>query len=379
MSPDFDSPADTVQRSFAQRWLATLLRASPAYWSIQGLSLLAMVVSTFVLIEPFANGRGPGASMLALRASLDALLFFVVTHVGIRPLLRLRYVNRNPTGADWLGLAGWLAVLAAFSLGVGLMIDHLKLTGASGVTAIRFQAGEEEIGFALRGGPMYLIAAFNLWVTYVLWCALYLGWKALQARRRLQAQLRAARMQQLTHQLSPHFLFNAFNTIRGLVFEDAQRAADLITQLSELFRFHLQHEARSRQSLQEDWQLAQRYLAIEAVRLEARLRVKADLDPVCLGRQVPSLTLLCLVENAIKHGIAPNPEGGWLRVVARPAAEGWILEVENSLGRYRAESGTRTGLANLRERLQLGFGEEARIEIEENASLFRVRLRLPNR
>jgi len=376
---DFDALTDTAARSYAQRWLASLVQASRAYWIVQGLTVLAMVVSTFVLIEPFANGRGPGATLLALRASLDALLFFIVTHAGIRPLLRLRYVSRNPNGADWLSLAGWLAVLAAFSLGIGLLVDHFKPFGSSSVTAIHFQAGEERIGFALQGGPMHLIAAFNLWVTYAIWCALYLGWKAIQARRRLQAQLRAARMQQLTHQLSPHFLFNAFNTIRGLVFEDAQRAADLITQLSELFRFHLQHEARGRQTLQEDWQLAQRYLDIEAVRLEARLRVKSDIDPVCLGRQVPSLTLLCLVENAIKHGIAPNPEGGWLRVMARPGADGWTLEVENSLGRYRADSGTRTGLGNLRERLQLGFGEDAHLEIEENASAFRVRLQLPNR
>src|SRR3546814_13318560 len=105
----------------------------------------------------------------------------------------------------------------------------------------------------------------------------------------MQAQLREARLRQLTHQLSPHFLFNTFNSIRGLIFEDQQRAAQLVTQLSELFRVHLQHELRTEQTLQEEWHLAQCYLDIEAARLEARLRLQVQLEPVCLTRNIPAL------------------------------------------------------------------------------------------
>ena len=213
----------------------------------------------------------------------------------------------------------------------------------------------------------------------MLWAALYLAWKTVQARRRLQEQLRNARMSQLTHQLSPHFLFNAFNTIRGMVFEDQQRAADLITQLSELFRFHLQHEARAEHSLEDEWQLAQRYLDIESTRLESRLKIEHHFDPVCLPQRLPSLSLLGLVENAIKHGIAPSPAGGTLRLSAQPSEAGWTLEVENSRSARHSASGTGTGLANLRERLQLGFGEQATLEAEESDTRFRVRLQLPMR
>lgn len=147
-----------------------------------------------------------------------------------------------------------------------------------------------------------------------------------------------------------------------MIFEDPQRAADLVTQLSELFRFHLQHELRKEQTLAEEWQLAQRYLDLESVRLESRLRLDVDLDPVCLKRSLPALSLLCLVENAIKHGIAPNREPGQLRVRARPAADGWTLEVSNTVGVQAATLSTQTGLANLRERLALGFGDRARLQ-----------------
>jgi LytS/YehU family sensor histidine kinase len=270
-------------------------------------------------------------------------------------------------------------LLAVASLGFTLLFDRLGLMSTGTIDAIHFEADGEAIGLSLTGTQLFAVALINTWVSYALWAALYLAWKVVQARQRLQEQLRSARMVQLTHQLSPHFLFNAFNTIRGMVFEDQQRAADLITQLSELFRFHLQHEARAEHTLEDEWQLARRYLDIESTRLEARLRIEHDFDPQCLPQRLPSLSLLCLVENAIKHGIAPDTAGGTLRLSAQPTAAGWMLEVENSRSAQHSASGTGTGLANLRERLQLGFGEQATLEVEECDTRFRVRLALPMR
>lgn len=368
-------------RSIAAQWRQSLVHASPAYWAIQFIVAVSSVLFLWSTLAPtmtLLEGATDPMVALTIRSTIDAMLFFAATHVGIRPLLRIAYVRQTPDWRAWLGLTGWLIVLAAITVGLGALIELLELAKVSGISAIRFQAGDNTFGMALQGRLLYLIAIFNLFAAYAIWAAIYLGYKALQGRRRLQTQLREARLRQLTHQLSPHFLFNTFNSIRGLIFEDQQRAAQLVTQLSELFRVHLQHELRTEQTLEEEWHLAQCYLDIEAARLEARLRRYVELDPVCLPRKIPALSLLCLLENAIKHGIAPNREPGWLRISARPLMAGWVLEVSNSIGDASTLPSHGTGLANLRERLQLGFAERAQLHVESSADRFMVRLTLPN-
>jgi heme exporter protein D len=365
--------------NFARQWIATLTRATPAYWWVQGLCALVSVVIGIMMLERIKGAVGVPFGGFVTRALLDALLFFLVSHVGLRPMLRLRYIHRTPTLLAWLGLLLWLLLMAGVSLLLGLAIDHLKLTSINTITAISFRAGEDEMAFDLQGGTLYFFVILNLWITYITWAALYLGWQAMQQRRKLLQQVQQARLAQLTHQLNPHFLFNAFNTIRGTIFENPQRAADLITELSELFRFHLSQSERSTQTLEEEWRLAQRYLAIEQARLEQRLRVKVDLAPECMHQPVPSLALLGLIENAIKHGIAPSAAGGELAIRARARGPQWLLEVCNDVGPNGAGdgNGTGTGLANLRERLELGFSDQAQMEIDKVDGQHRVRLLLP--
>lgn len=362
---------------FSRLWIATLTRATPAYWWVQGLFALVSVVVGIIMLERVDGSVGVPFGGFTLRALLDASLFFLISHVGMRPLLRLRYMHRTPGMLAWLALLLWLLLMALIATLFGLAIDHLNLTSMKTITAVRFQAGEDEMAFDLQGGALYLFVIFNLWITFITWAALYLGYQAMQQRRKLLQQVQQARLAQLTHQLNPHFLFNAFNTIRGTIFENPQRAADLITELSELFRFHLSQSERSTQTLEEEWRLAQRYLAIEQARLEQRLQVKLELDSDCMTQPVPSLALLGLIENAIKHGIAPNPTGGLLTIRARPRGPQWLLEVCNDRGPSTDQHGTGTGLANLRERLQLGFADQADMEISDVDGQHRVRLLLP--
>lgn len=362
---------------FVRQWIATLSHASRAYWWVQGLVALASVFVSFLMLErPGGTGTDPAGGHTA-RAVLDALLFIALSHAGIRPLLRLRYMHRSPGLRAWLGLLLWLMLLSLIAMLLSLALDQLKLSSLNTITAIRFQSGADELAIDLQGGTLHLFVIFNLWITFITWAALYLGWQAMQQRRKLLQQVQQARLAQLTHQLNPHFLFNAFNTIRGTIFEDPQRAAELITELSELFRFHLSQSERSTQTLEEEWRLAQRYLAIEQARLEQRLRLKVELDPSCMAQPVPSLALLGLIENAIKHGIAPSPTGGLLSISAQPLGEQWLLEVSNDVGPTSAAQGTGTGLANLRERLELGFAERAQLQIERVDGQHRVQLRLP--
>lgn len=372
-----DSPSPITAISLLRAWRATLFSASPAYWGLQAAVFVGSILVSAALLQKIVGSGGASSQAWIARMALESWVFFLITHAGLRPALRLFFLGQTPRWPAWLALLGWILALALLSLGATLAIDSLKLLEAGTITSVRFDSHGAEFGVSIEGAQFYVLAVANLAATLAVWAALYLGWHALRQRRRLQQQVRQARLDQLTRQLNPHFLFNAFNTIRGSIFEDPQRAADLVTQLSELFRFHLSQAERSTQTLEEEWRLAQRYLAIEQARLEQRLRINVDLDPVCMGRNLPSLALLLLVENAIKHGIAPRPEGGELLIRARPQADHWWLEVVNPLCPEAQPDGTRTGLANLRERLQLGYGDAARLELQALTTQFRARLCLP--
>jgi signal transduction histidine kinase len=375
---DAESHSPSTLMSLLGAWRRTLFRASPPYWAVQAAVFFGSILVSAALLQKIAAPGGTSSQAWILRMALEAWVFFLITHAGLRPALRLFFLGHVPRWPAWLGLAAWIVVLAALSLAATLAIDTLKLMHAGTITSVSFSSESVEFGVSIEGGQFYALAIANLASTLGVWAAFYLGWHAFQQRRRLQQQVRQARLQQLTHQLNPHFLFNAFNTIRGTIFENPQRAADLVTELSELFRFHLSQAERSTQTLEEEWRLAQRYLAIEQARLEQRLKLRVDLDPVCLPQPLPALALLGLVENAIKHGIAPCRDGGELRIRAWPLADGWALEVSNSCGEASTAPGTGTGLANLRERLELGFNGTAQLQVETGSDgRFYVRLRLP--
>lgn len=361
------------------QWRYLLTHASGLYWLVQALFLVAAVASSMMFWLPGISDSSNDGNVLPwlTRTVVDSTLFVGAAHVFLRPALQIWFVHQRHRWSHWLILIGFLVLLSYLMVELTWWISKHVLQDGLDVSTVRLSSADSEFALDLSGMAGFALGVSNFFITYVVWILLYLAYKALQSRRQLQQQLREARLRQLTHQLSPHFLFNAFNTIRGMIFENQERAAQLVTQLSELFRFHLSHDLRTEQTLSEDWELAQRYLDLESVRLESRLRLDVDLDPECLKLPLPSLTLLTLVENAIKHGIAPNLEGGHLRIRARRGIRSWILEVANSTGHGQAEHSSGTGLTNLRERIELTLGNKARLDIRDGRDEFALRLELP--
>lgn len=375
------TPSPAATGSIAAQWRHHVLHASRAYWIAQALLMvgyLAFTALVLIGLTPVADASPRHLGHLAVRVLVDAVLLFAFIHVFVRPLLQIHFAHRRITiGKVAAGLAVLLA-LGYLNIGASMLVGRL-LTPLDGMNfdQIRFHAGDTAYDYNLGTGQLIAMGGFNQFSILLLWAVMYLAWKAFEARRLLQQQVREARLRQLTHQLSPHFLFNAFNSIRGMIFEDRERAAGLVTQLSELFRFHLGSEVRTEVELAEDWEIARRYLDIEAVRLEERLRLEVDLAPELMERKLPALSLLTLVENAIKHGIAPNRGGGRLALRTRPAGKGWWLEVENSVGQGVADYRGGNGLSNLRERLALAFGDDARLDVVRDNDRFLVRMEFP--
>jgi two-component system, LytTR family, sensor histidine kinase AlgZ len=205
---------------------------------------------------------------------------------------------------------------------------------------------------------------FNFTILYLAWSFLYFGLHWFERSRRAeQAELRY-----LKSQLNPHFLFNALNSIRGLVAEDPRKAQEAITRLAKLLRVALGSVTADTVPLARELEVVDDYLAVEAVRLDDRLAVRLDIAPDTLGVPVPAMLVQTLVENGIKHGIARRTDGGEIAVIARRAGGVLRLEVSNTAADPATEPGSGVGLANAHERLQLLFGDRATLALDRSSA-----------
>ncbi len=196
-----------------------------------------------------------------------------------------------------------------------------------------------------------------------------------QAASRHEA--RQARFQLLQAQLSPHFLFNALSAFAELGRRDWPATEKGLLNLAKVYRGLLELGERSEAPLGEERDLLEAMLAVEALRFGPRLTVRWDWDDTLDGTRLPPLLLLPLVENALKHGLAPSEIGGELCITARQDDTGLRLEVANT-GAWGTEvPGTGTGLRNLEARLRLAFGPGARFHLERREPWTRAVITLP--
>ncbi|RYC70266.1 MULTISPECIES: sensor histidine kinase [Spirosoma] len=181
----------------------------------------------------------------------------------------------------------------------------------------------------------------------------------------LKTSIRETEAKVLRSQLNPHFVFNALNSIRALVYENPDKAQQGITQLSNLLRNSLLADRRKTVELREEMKTVEDYLALEKVRYEDRLRSRIELDGRTLFWQVPPMMLQTLVENAIKHGVSQAVGGGFVSVSSTIKADKLHITIRNTgvLGDRTASGGF--GLANTAQRLELLYGPEASFEIDQ--------------
>jgi two-component system LytT family sensor kinase len=189
------------------------------------------------------------------------------------------------------------------------------------------------------------------------------------AAARLEAQLAQAQLETLKMQLHPHFLFNTLNAISSLVRDQKNKAAvNMIAGLSQLLRHALETSGKQEVPLREELEFLELYLDIQQMRFPDRLKIEMNVEPETLDAAVPNLILQPIVENAIRHGIAPRVYGGQLSLSARND-EGFLrIKVSDDgpgLSRewLMKESGRGIGLANTRARLEQLYGAQHRFEI----------------
>jgi two-component system, LytTR family, sensor kinase len=236
------------------------------------------------------------------------------------------------------------------------MVTSIPVTFAAGLTLQIF-----------NHVPWHALVAVWAWSFFMLlmWCSLYFSIKQWQQSStekerllRAESELREARLLALRYQLNPHFLFNSLNAVSTLVLDGNVAAATrMLAQIGDLLRTSLDSEVTAEVTLSQELAFTEGYLAIEQTRLGKRLRIDIAVPLETRDALVPNMLLQPLVENAVRYGVAPLIEGGWIAIKSALHADRLRIVVGNS-GREgeQKKNGNGIGLGNTAERLKTLYG-----------------------
>jgi hypothetical protein len=184
------------------------------------------------------------------------------------------------------------------------------------------------------------------------------------AKSEMERQALDARLTLLQAQVAPHFLFNTLANVQALVDAGSPRASEVLRSLVAYLRAAVPRLDEPATTLGQELALVRAYLDLMKMRMPDRLQFELEADDSALRLRCPPMTLLTLVENAVRHGIDPSEEGGRIEVIVRRLGDRCKLRVRDSgAGLEASGQGLGTGLAALRERLQLVFGESATLVV----------------
>ena len=244
----------------------------------------------------------------------------------------------------------------------------------------------EGVSFWVNKLLIILSNAFTYFILFFIWSLIYFMFHYVTKSRkqqldtlRLEALVKELELQTIKGHINPHFIFNSLNSIRALVDENPQRARAAVTELSNILRSSLLVEKVETVPLAKELDIVKDYLALENMRFEDRLKIEYDIDEDTLDQPVPPMMLQTLVENAIKHGISKQINGGIVKVISDFNGIYHELAVQNtgSLNGYK-NGGEGFGISSTHNRLSLLFGDKASFEIKQiNGSMVEARVLLP--
>lgn len=334
-------------------WLPEFCRA-PTVFAVM---LLAELVVLVAVLAP----HGATGSLSAITTGSVLAQWIALSSVGALCALRPRLLILPAPVA--LGAVLGVVLLTAFAL------SWLSITFDRGMGMDLVPVGVATQSFVLGSVALALLMSL---------LGLRYGYMHVQWRAQVEAKARAE-VDALTARIRPHFLFNSMNTVAGLVRIDADRAEQVIEDLSELFRAALSAGAEPH-SLERELELCERYLDIEQLRIGERLRVRWLVDDALLNEPVLPLLLQPLVENAVYHGIQPLPEGGEVLIAVQRDGSTLQLAVSNPMPETPSPTrGHGVALKNIEQRLALAYGPRARLKVALTPGRYAVRIEQPMR
>jgi len=356
-----------ANRRYTSGMIANRIRNKPSFWVIQLGCWTAYGLAVVVTSVPLRHERDYVAFRIAYVVSgfVGSFLIYAVCH---------RLWKRN------YRLITSLAWCTPVCLALGFLCSAVAVWSEAHFGGVE-RPFRWSVAIAGTTGNSFLFLA---------WAAMYFGVKHYQALEHKELQLAQsealandAQLRALRYQLQPHFLFNTLNTISTLVLDDRKRdARKMIARLADLLRNTIEAPDTHLVVLRDELFLVEQYLTIEQVRFGERLKIRCDYAPEAFEVNIPRLLLQPLVENAIRHGIAPRPEGGNV-VLSSSVHDGALtLRVLNdcpdSVKIDEAASERRgIGITNTRLRLETLYGQKQHLEIVRQPGKFEVIISIP--
>jgi two-component system LytT family sensor kinase len=195
---------------------------------------------------------------------------------------------------------------------------------------------------------------------------------------KLKSLVKEAELHALKSQINPHFLFNSLNSISSLTMTDPGKAQEMVINLSQLMRYSLKHEQKERVTFRQELENNKLYLSIEKVRFGSKLNPVFAIEENCLNAEIPNMILQPLYENAIKYGVYEATET--VDVITHARFNRNMLEIiisNNYDDNVQSKKGEGIGLRNIRDRLQLIYGNPHFLQTKNNNNEFTVTLNIP--
>ncbi|MYM32477.1 sensor histidine kinase [Duganella sp. CY15W] len=329
------------------------------YWIFQlaGWSFLPLMMTASMPVEVRLNGL--------IIASWGALSGIILSDIWHRILKRRIHYG---IAVNWAMMLRAVLVLGVINTG----------TQTLGYALIK-PFGEWHGVAWLPGALLFWWAAHMVWnICYMAVLSLRRANRAEAETLRLEVAAKDAELRALQAQVNPHFFFNSMNSVRALIYEDQNAAAQMIDQLASVMRYALQSGHHDTVPLAAEIEAVQAYLAIEKIRFEERMRVSVDIGMGLERVRIPPMALQTLVENAVKYGVETSPTGSDIRIRAQRLDNGAVhIEIANLGAIVPFANSTKVGLVNTRKRLALALGANAQLDLSENSGWVRATLTLP--
>lgn len=325
------------------------------YWisQILGWSLFAIV--NLVIIASFGKYT---------RQNLIVFLVMCLSGIILTHQFR-RYIKKF----NWVSLP--IKKLLPRTLLACLIIGTIIYALAFGTNYTLGQFKQDEFKFAT-----VVAGIINLSGVVAVWSLIYFSFHYFQKYKRAEiesyiweAAVKDFELKTLKSQLNPHFMFNALNSIRALIDEDPKSAQTAVTKLSNILRYSLKIERNETVPLDEEMQTVADYLALEAIRLEERIKYHIAIDPKSSKIEIPPMMIQTLVENGIKHGIAKRTNGGEIYVTTKLENSFLYINIKNTgqIEEHLLKQSNGFGISNTKQRLNLIYGNDAKFEIKNNS------------
>jgi len=347
------------------------------YWLLQlaGWGGVFLFGSTIILLV--ADHSATSATSVTIQMWDDVRLTLLTCLTGLLATHGLRGVIRRQR---WLELP--VRALVKRALVAWLLMT--ALLGFLGATVFATPSAGEPLYASVLPCLMMNAMLLGAWLSLYFLVHVYAAWQQGNLdREQLRAANAESQMQALQAQLHPHFLFNCLNTIRSLTPAGAESARMAVTVLADLLRACLTDGKRPTLPLARELELTRLYINMEQLRFGDGLQLKEQIEHSAMQIQVPSLMLLTLAENAMKHGLLQNSENNELTVAAsmmsdhlslRMMSPGTLIDGRSPMPSVPSLG---LGLANVQERLRLIYGASASLALDASEGVVTVAIRLP--